>query len=163
MLDRVLQWDGSDELAGGGDGRLDAHVFSTLLRLGRDRLAPHAGRILSNLTNPPMKLEYAVGSVELVAALLPDTTARAFLVTLLNDKIRGKARPDDGQEFDERSIAFAAATALRAANCAVDDATAGLIARILTEEPPHEDYRLAGHDVAEVEAACAAELGLVVS
>ena len=90
-------------------------------------------------------------------------TARAFLVTLLNDKVRGKARPDDGQEFDERSIAYAAATALRAANCAVDDKTSGRIARILAEEPPHEDRRLGGHCVADVEAACAAELGLVVS
>ena len=163
LLDHVLLWNGSHNVAVGADGRFEAHVFSTLLRLGRDRLAAHAGRILSNLTNPPMHLEYAVGTVELVAALLPNATSRAFLVTLLNDKIRGKARPDDGQEFDERSIAFAAATALRAANCAVDDATAGLIARILTEEPPHEDYRLAGHDVADVEAACAAELGLVKS
>jgi hypothetical protein len=179
LLDRVLQWDGSDTLGGvtWGDGRLDAHVFSTLLRLGRDRLAPHAGRILSNLTNPPINgytdsdgdfhhnvtLEFPVGAVELVAALLPNATARAFLVTLLNDKIRGTARPDDGQEFDERSIAYAAATALRAATCAVDDATAGRIASILAEEPPREDYRLRGHCVADVEALCAAELGLLVS
>ena len=176
LLDRVLQWDGSDTLAGNGDGRLDAHVFSTLLRLGRDRLAPHAGRILSNLTNPPVNgytdsdgdfhpnvtLEFPVGAVELVAALLPNATARAFLVTLLNDRIRGTAMRDDGQESDERSIAYAAATALRAANCAVDDATAGRIASILAEEPPHEDYRLRGHCVADVEAACAAELGLLL-
>ena len=172
LLDQVLQWDGSDTLAGVGDGRLDAHVFSTLLRLGRDRLAPHAGRILSNLTNPPINEfngyrnvmhEFPVGAVELVAALLPNATARAFLVTLLNDKIRGMARPDDGQEFDERSIAYAAATALRAANCAVNDETSGRIARILAEDPPHEDWRLEGHCVADVEAACAAELGLLVS
>ena len=171
LLDHVLLWNGSHNVAVGADGRFEAHVFSTLLRLGRDRLAAHAGRILSNLTNPPMHLEYAVGTVELVAALLPNATARAFLVTFLNDKVRGKARPDDGQEFDERSIAYAAATALRAANCAVDGATAGHIARILAEKPPNADLRLSWleynwdepHSVADVEAACAAELGLVKS
>ena len=118
-----------------------------------------------------MTLEFPVGAVELVAALLPNATARAFLVTLLNDKIRGTARPDDGQEFDERSIAYAAATALRAANCAVDEATAGHIARILAEKHPNADLRLSWleknwdepHCVADVEAKCAAELGLVVS
>ena len=73
------------------------------------------------------------------------------------------AARDEDQKYDERSLAYAAATALRAANCAVADETAGRIALILAKEPPHEDYRLAGHCVADVEAACAAELGLVKS
>ena len=102
-------------------------------------------------------------SVELLAALLPDTRARAVLITLLTSKTPGMAEEDDDQEYDDRSVAYAAATALRAANCAVDDATAGRIASILAEEPPREDYRLRGHCVADVEAACAAELGLLVS
>ena len=185
LLDRVLQWDGSNQLwdlcsvwINKRDGRLDAHIFSTLMRLGRDRLVPHADRIIANLTNPPVRaaavdeiLGYAVGAVEILAALLPDTRARAVLITLLTSKTPGMAEEDDDQEYDERSIAYAAATALRATNCAVDDATAGHIARILAEKPPKADLRLSWlernwdepHCVADVEAACAAELGLVVS
>ena len=159
------------------DGRLDAHIFSTLMRLGRDRLVPHADRIIANLTNPPVRaatideiLEYAVGAVEILAALLPDTRAQAVLITLLTSKTPGMAEEDDVQEYD-RSVAYAAAMALRAANCAVDGATAGHIARILAEKPPNADLRLSWleknwdepHCVADVEAACAAELGLVKS
>ena len=158
------------------DGRLDAHIFSTLMRLGRDRLVPHADRIIANLTNTPPYENYeslgdAVGAVEILATLLPDTRARAVLITLLTSKTPGMAEEDDDQKYDDRSIAYAAATALRAANCAVDDATAGHIARILAEKPPNADLRLSWleynwdepHCVADVEAACAAELGLVKS
>ena len=183
LLDRVLQWDGSKQLwdlspvpINKRDGRLDAHIFSTLMRLGRDRLVPHADRIIANLTNTPPyenyeSLGYAVGAVEILAALLPDTRARAVLITLLTSKTPGMAEEDDGQKYDDRSVAYAAATALRAANCAVDDATAGHIERILAEKPPNADLRLSWleynwdepHCVADVEAACAAELGLGVS
>ena len=183
LLDRVLQWDGSKQLwdlspvpINKRDGRLDAHIFSTLMRLGRDRLVPHADRIIANLTNTPPyekyeSFAYAVGAVEILAALLPDTRARAVLITLLTSKTPGMAEEDDDQEYDDRSIAYAAATALRAANCAVDGATAGHIARILAEKPPNADLRLSWleynwdepHSVADVEAACAAELGLVES
>ena len=184
LLDRVLQWDGSKQLwdlcpvpINKRDGRLDAHIFSTLMRLGRDRLVPHADRIIANLTNTPPyenyeSLGYAVGAVEILAALLPDTRARAVLITLLTSKTPGMAdEDDDHQEYDDRSVAYAAATALRAANCAVDEATAGHIARILAEKHPNADLRLSWleknwdepHCVADVEAKCAAELGLVVS
>ena len=131
-------------------------------------------RINANLTNTPPyeKYEsfgYAVGAVEILAALLPDTRARAVLITLLTSKTPGMAdEDDDHQEYDDRSVAYAAATALRAANCAVDEATAGHIARILAEKPPNADLRLSWleynwdepHCVADVEAKCAAELGL---
>ena len=174
LLDQVLWWGDSGFSSecpvplDKRDGRLEAHVFSTLMRLGPTRLAPHAERIIENLDDPEPYKDYdspgyAVGTVELVAALLPNARAREVLICLLTSETPGMAARDEGQKYDERSLAYAAATALRAADCAVDDETAGRIARILAKVPPHEDYRLAGHSVADVEAACAAELGLGVS
>jgi len=150
LLDQVLSWTATEEVHAWPvsrderDWRLEAHVFSTLRRLGPDRLAPHADRIIANVTNPP---EFRTSAVELVAAL-PDGMSRAPLLELI--------RSDDPRK--RRAAA-------RSRRWRIDDVPAGLFRTIqdaLAEGLHNSDDDELGfcRSVAGVEAKCARELGL---